>query len=108
MLVVPTVPARSRMIRPRFKRNERIHEIALRSHWTFSAKLSLAGLLILVVIVPMLLAGNPEFEALARTTRFLGWVFSISFAAIGIYRYFVLRREARAAPSVPDQGGDAE
>jgi hypothetical protein len=94
------------MIRPRFKRNERIHEIALRSHWTFSAKLSLAGLLILVVIVPMLLAGNPEFEALARTTRFLGWVFSISFAGIGVYRYFVERREARQPPV--DQAKDPE
>lgn len=94
------------MIRPRFKRNERIHEIALRSPWTFSAKLSLAGLLILVVIIPMLLAGNPELEALANTTRFLGWVFSLGFAGIGVYRYFVERREARQPPADPP--GDAE
>lgn len=93
------------MIRPRFKRNERIHEIALRSHWSFSAKLSLAGLLILVVILPLLMAGNPQLEALARTTRFLGWVFSISFACIGVYRYIVLRREAGRTA---DEGKDAE
>jgi hypothetical protein len=96
------------MIRPRFKRNERIHEIALRSDWTFSAKLSLGGLLILVVIVPLLLAGKPEFEALARTTRFLGWVFSISFACIGAYRYFVQRRQAGNPPPLPEDRKDAE
>lgn len=83
------------MIRPRFKRNERIHEIALRSDWTFSAKLALVGFVLLVWLIPMLLVGKPELEALARTTHFLGWVFTVGFLGIGVYRFFVQRREAR-------------
>jgi putative flippase GtrA len=91
------------MIRPRFKRNERIHEIALRSDWTFSARLAAAGLVIGVLVLPLLLGGNPEMQALASTIRFLGWVFAISFACIAVIRYVVQRREARD-PGDADDG----
>lgn len=94
------------MIRPRFKRNERIHEIALRSHWTFSARLAVVGLVIGVLILPMLLAGKPELEALASTIRFLGWVFAAGFAAIGVFRYFVPHRDAEGV-TPPKSAGDS-
>lgn len=86
------------MIHPRFKRNERLHEIALRSDWTFSAKLALGGLVVGVLLLPWLIALNPELTPLSRTTRFLGWVFAIGFAGVGIYRYTVQRREALQPP----------
>lgn len=94
-------PVRMRHItmRQRFKRNERLHEVALRSPWTFSAKLAVAGFVIGVLLVPGLLAGNPELEALGRTIHFLGWVFALGFAGIAVFRYFAGRREAEAGPA---------
>lgn len=78
----------------RFKRNERLYQIALRSHWTYSAKLAAGGIAIGVLFVPMALTGteNPELMPLAGTVQFLGWVFSLTFAGIAVYRYWLQRR----------------
>lgn len=94
------------MTHPRYKRNERLYQIALRSDWTYSAKLAVAGWLIGVLAVPMLLGGTPELAALARTVHFLGWVFALGFAGIGLYRFIVQRRAAPEA--VADEAADKE
>lgn len=83
-------------MRSRFKRNERLYQIALRSPWTFSAKLALAGLVIGVWLVPLLLGDHPELRALGATIHFLGWVFAIGFAGIAVYRFISVRRAVRA------------
>lgn len=88
-------------MRHRFKRNERLYQIALRSDWTFSAKLAAGGLAIGVFLVPTILAGtdNPTLQPLAGTIRFLGLIFTVAFVGIAIRRYFVQRREAQSPAS---------
>ena len=83
--------------RSRFKRNERLHQIALRSDWSFSFKLALCGLLIGVLAVPMLLANNPGLAPLSRTIEVVAWVFTVIFAGISVWRWFAQRKEARLA-----------
>ena len=81
--------------RSRFKRNERLHQIALRSDWSFSFKLALCGLLIGVLAVPMLLADRPELAPLSRTIEVIAWLFTVIFAGIGVRRWFVQRKETQ-------------
>lgn len=85
-------------MRNRFKRNERLYQIALRSDWTFSAKLAAGGLAIGVFLIPTILigTGDPQWEPMAGVVRFLGMVFTVAFVGIGIRRYIVQRREAQA------------
>ncbi len=94
-------------MRHRFKRNERLYQIALRSDWTFSAKLAAGGLAIGVFLIPLILAGtgDPDLQPLAGVTRFLGGVFTVAFAGIGIRRYIAQRKEAQSpAPDDKDAG----
>lgn len=88
-------------MRNRFKRNERLYQIALRSDWTFSAKLAAGGLAIGVFLIPTILigTGDPELQPLAGVTRFLGMVFTVAFVGIGIRRYLVQRKEAEQPPA---------
>ena len=92
------------MMKSRFKRNERLYQIALRSHWTFSAKLAAGGLAIGVFFVPLLLANNPDLASLASTVQFLGAFFTIVFVGVAIYRFVILRREERAATTINKDG----
>lgn len=85
-------------MRHRFKRNERLYQIALRSDWAFSAKLAAGGLAIGVFLVPTILVGtdNPTLQPLAGTIRFLGLIFTVAFVGIAIRRYLAQRRDAQA------------
>lgn len=73
---------------PRFRRNEKLYQVALRSHWTYALKLALAGALIGGLLLPALLSGDPDLHPLTRTVRFLAVVFSVGFTGIAAYRYF--------------------
>ena len=88
------------MARHDYKRNERLYQIALRRDWTWSLKLALTGFVVGVLLVPALLAGDPQLAPLSRTVHFLAWVFTIGFAGIAVYRFIVQRRESKA-PKVP-------
>lgn len=95
------------MTRPRFKRNERLHEIALRSRWTFSAALALAGVVIGVLLLPaLLMQGGPELQPLANTIRFLGAVFAAGFAGLAVFRFVRPPREPDARPQASPHAGD--
>lgn len=99
------------MAKQDYKRNERLHQIALRRDWRFSAKLALGGVVLGVWLVPALLAGDPATQPLGRTIAFLAWVFSAAFAGIAIHRFRAQRRsrsgdaQARTTPvmSEPDR-----
>ncbi|MFN3985158.1 MAG: hypothetical protein ACK4KV_06700 [Rhodocyclaceae bacterium] len=96
---------------PRFRRNEKLYQIALRSHWTYALKLALVGALIGGLVLPALLSGDPDLHPLARTVRFLAVVFSAGFAGIAAYRYFKPVSgngeggDAASAESGPGEGG---
>ncbi|MGL1834720.1 hypothetical protein ACKVEX_14080 [Rhodocyclaceae bacterium SMB388] len=87
------------MARQDYKRNERLHQIALRSDWRFSARLALGGVVLGVWLVPALLAGDPATQSLGRTIAFLAWIFSAGFAGIAVYRFFVQRRSPPGDPA---------
>lgn len=93
------------LMRNRFKRNERLYQIALRSDWTFSAKLAAGGLAIGVFLIPTILigTGDPDLQPLAGVVRFLGAVFTVAFIGIGIRRYLVQRKQAAQPPADGDK-----
>ena len=81
-----------------YKRNERLYQIALRRDWTYSLRLVLIGFVVGVVLVPALLAGDPQLHPLSRTVSFLAWVFCAGFGGIAVYRFFAQRAEKRVPP----------
>ena len=101
------------MPRHRFKRNEKLYQYALRSDWTYSARLAIAGVVIGVLLVPFLLSGRPDMQPLATTIEFLGWVFAAGFAGIAIYRFNQQRQgtdaaEAEEEHAEPDEADGAD
>lgn len=80
------------MPRQDYKRNERLYQVALRSDWTYSIKIALIALVVGVWLIPALMAGEPGLQALARATAFLGWVVSIGFGGIAVFRFVQQRR----------------
>lgn len=79
------------MARNDYKRNEKLYQVALRRDWTYSLKLALIGFLTGVLVIPALLAGDPDLHPLSRSVSFVGWVFSLGFAGIAAYRFYVQR-----------------
>ncbi len=81
------------MAKQDYKRNEKLYQVALRRDWKYSVKLVLIGLILGVVLIPAMLAGDPVLAPLSRTVSFVAWVFCVGFSGIALYRYFVQRRE---------------
>lgn len=83
------------MARNDYKRNERLYQIALRRDWTYSLKLALIGFVVGVLVIPALLAGDPDLHPLSRTVSFVAWVFSLGFGGIAAYRFYVQRSKKK-------------
>lgn len=96
------------MARQDYKRNERLHQIALRSDWRFSARLALGGVVLGVWLVPALLAGDPVTQPLGRTIAILAWIFSAGFAGIAVFRFFAQRRSQADDPDARNTPAPAE
>ena len=79
-----------------FKRNEKLYQVALRRNWTYSLKLAAIGFVCGVLLIPALLAGDPDLHPLSRTVSFVAWVFSLGFGGIAVYRFYVQRREEKS------------
>lgn len=79
------------MARNDFKRNEKLYQIALRRDWTYSLKLAAIGFVFGVLLIPALLAGDPDLHPLSRTVSVVAWVFSLGFVGIAAYRFYVQR-----------------
>ena len=96
-------------MRNRFKRNERLSQIAQRSEWTFPAELAAGGLAIGVFLIPTILAGtdDPQLQPLAGTIRFLGMVFTVAFVGIAVRRWLQQRKEADGVVQQPAAKDDA-
>lgn len=86
-----------------YKRNEKLYQIALRRDWTYSVKLALIGFVTAVLLIPALLAADPQLAPLSRTVSFLGWVFSAGFSGIALYRFIVQRRQPADDQSKPER-----
>lgn len=86
------------MARQDYRRNERLHQIALRSDWRFSAKLAAGGVVLGAWLVPALLAGDPATQPLGRSIAFLAWIFSAGFTGIAVFRFFAQRRSPADDP----------
>lgn len=87
------------MSRHEFKRNEKLYQVALRRDWTYSLKLAAIGFVFGVLLIPALLAGDPDLHPLSRTVSFLAWVFATGFAGIAAYRFYVQRIRNRTEDS---------
>jgi hypothetical protein len=81
------------MARNDFKRNEKLYQVALRRDWTYSLKLAAIGFVCGVLLIPALLAADPDLHPLSRAVSFVAWVFSIGFTGIAAYRFHVQRGE---------------
>ncbi len=89
------VEVRVKVTEHKYKRNEKLYQVALRSDWRYSARLAVIGGLIGIWLVPAMLANNPTTQALGKTIQVCGWVFAIGFGAIAAYRFVKQRQEKR-------------
>jgi len=84
------------MRRQDYKRNERLYQVALRSDWTYSVKIALIAFVVGVWLIPALMAGNPGLHALARSIAFLGWVVTVGFGGLAVFRFVQQRRQGNS------------